>query len=315
MWPTRPHAELSFDTIASEYRMVYWPGRPVAAVVGELLAAARSIQPTLVFIQVQGPGVLEPCDIEALRRLCDPSCVICNWDGDQHFEPRDPQRRWFVNLGRACDASLVVNTEHQAVYAELGVRHPGFFEIAVDPAVFHPTTPAPDTPPVVLLANATHQVHAARCEYVRLLDARLGRGTCGVYGAGWSGLSCGRPSLALTQESAVYSSARAALSISARNDLPRYTSDRLFRLLASGGVPVVEAFPDCEGLGLCDGLNCILWSGAGGLHAALEAALAMQPGEMQAMRDAAAALGHDHLWPQRQRELLALVDAVRGARQ
>jgi len=314
MWPHRPHAQLSLDTIASDYRMVYWPGRPRETVIAEILQEARDIRPSLVFIQVQGPGVLEPHDIERLRPLCDPSCVICNWDGDQHYEPRDPQRRWFVDLGRVCDAGLVVNTEHPAVYADLGVQHPGFFEIAVDPPVFHPTAPAINVPPVVLLANATHQVHATRRGYVGSLDARLGPERFGVYGSGWEGLATGHNPLALTQESAVYSAARAALSISARNDLPRYTSDRLFRLLASGGVPVVERFPDCEGLGLIDGRNCILWSGEAGLHAALEGALAMQPGETQAMRDAASDLGHDHLWTQRVLELLALVDAVREAR-
>lgn len=306
--------QMYLHTIASEYRMVYWPGRPPAAVVGEMLAAARSFRPTVVFIQIQCPGVLEPHHIEALRALCDPSCVICNWDGDQHYEPRSRQRRWFVDLGQVCDASLVVNTEHPEVYAELGVRHPGFFEIAADPSIFHPTDPAPDVPPVVLLANASHAVHATRHDYVRTLDAQLGPARFGVYGSGWSDLACGHDSLVPTQESAVYCAARAALSVSARNDLPRYTSDRLFRLLASGGVPVVEAFPDCAGLGLIDGHNCILWSGEAGLHAALEAALSMHPGETQAMRDAAADLGHDHLWPQRHRELLAIIDAVRGSR-
>lgn len=302
------------DTIASKYQMVYWPGKRPEAVVSEIMQAARDIKPTFVFIQIQCPGVLAPQDIEALRRWCDPTVVIANWDGDQHFEPRSPQRQWFVDLGRVCDASLVVNTEHPAVYAELGVRHPGFFEIAADPTIFFPQAPAADAPPVVLLANATHAVHAQRHSYTRALDVCYGRQTFGVYGFGWEGLLSGRGPLSPVEESGVYCAARAALSISARNDLPRYTSDRLFRLLASGGVPVVEAFPDCEGLGLSDGRNCLLWSGERGLHAALKTALDMQPGETQAMRDAAAALGHDHLWPQRMPELLSLLDAVRGAR-
>lgn len=311
MWPGLV-GQLYLHTISTAHRMVFWPGKSPDAIAREACCAAREIRPTVVFMQLQTDGVLEPRHVSAIRACCDPSVVICNWDGDQHYEPGSPQREWFVRLGQVCDASLVVNTEHQETYARLGVRHPGFFEIAVDPTIFRPVPPADGVPPVVLLANGISQVHAGRMDHVHYLDRELGPQRFAVYGGGWETMGSGRCSLDLHQESPVYAAALASLSASARNDLPRYTSDRLFRLLASGGVPVVERFPDCEGLGLVDGKNCLLWSGVDGLMANIHAALDMTEPVRRSMRQGAAELGLEHTWPSRLPEFLALIDAVRN---
>jgi hypothetical protein len=48
-------------------------------------------------------------------------------------------------------------------------------------------------------------------------------------------------------------------------DLGRYTSDRLARTAASGGVIVVQEFNDMKGLGLVPDVNCLTWKNAGQL--------------------------------------------------
>lgn len=307
-------ASLGLDLIASEYRRVFWPGIERDDLVDVTCAAASAIRPTLVFINIQSDGILCPQDIDAIRVCCDPSVVIIDFDGDQHFEPESTQREWFVELGQACDSSLVVNTEHPAVYARLGVRHPGFFEAAAASSVYHPSTPKDGVPSIVMLAGAGHKVHTERTALIRRVADAYGPCRFAVYGNGWGDLSSARPPLAPNEEAPVYSAADASLSISARHDLPRYTSNRLFFMLASGAISVVESFPDCEGLGLVDGVNCLLWSGWDNLRERLTMALCMSDDVRSAMRTAAAELGQEHTYQARVLELLAIVDAVRASR-
>lgn len=308
----QPGLEAALRSIAGEYREIDW------ATAGDqrlslMLALAAEIRPTLVFMQIQTGDIFRSHEILALRGLCAPNAVIVNWDGDQHFEPASADRRWFVDLGKVCDTSLVVNTQHPHEYAAMGVRHPGYLQIGTD-SRWAPAPPAKGVPWVVLLAGRypTHPAYQRRRELV----AHLSKGgpiRFGVYGGGWA-RPYGRPMLKQTEEAPVYAAAHAAISMSIRNDLPRYTSDRLFRALSAGAVVLVERFPDMEGLGLEDGVNCLEWS----LLAELDAHIAdvrASPGAYQPLRSAASRLATEyHTWNARMPELLAIVEAVRGAR-
>ena len=299
----------ALERVAASYREV-----PIGTdfVDVALLEAAEDIKPTLVFLNLQGPS-LSPEFIAELRPLCDPTCVIVQWDGDQHHEPADERRRWFVELGRVLDASLVVNVKHPAEYAALGVQHPGFLGCGINETVWRPTTPTPGTPLIVCLANNWPQFNYAARNRAFAAVAAAFPDQFAVYGSGWEGSGAPfptRPFLPNEDQAGVYAAARVALSISIRADLPRYTSHRLFGALASGAVTLVERFPDCEGLGLVDGLNCILWSGIDELLDKLHW-LPLRPLEMQM---AARRAGLLHSLPAFCGELTAIVDAVRGAR-
>lgn len=309
-----PTMRLGLDLIATEYRAIFWPALPVDDVISVACEAACAIRPTVVFIDIQAEGILYAQDIDTLRACCDPSVVIIDWDGDQHYEPDSVEREWFVGLGQTCDASLVVNTEHPAAYARLGVCRPGFLEACAEPSLYHPAPPTDGVPPIVLLANGLHRVHTARTALIRELAHAYGPEQFAVYGYGWDDLASGRMALAPGEEAGVYSAADASLSISARNDLPRYTSNRLFFMLASGAISVVEAFPDYEGLGLVHGVNSLLWTGRTELRECLRTALCMSEDKRRAMRTAAAELGLEHTYPARDLELLAIIDAVRADR-
>ena len=316
MWPGLPEGRWYLDTICESdgYRMVAWPGMTHDAMMAAALGAAKEIHPSLIFLQIQGQDVIFPDDINALRALSSPECVIVDFEGDQHYDPDSLERQWFVELGKVCDASLVVNTTHPRDYARLGVRHPGFLEIGADPRFFCPVAPRPGVPPVVFLGGGSHPVHFDRTAFVRRLSAELGPAVFGVYGAGWHDLPCGHRFVPPMGESPLYSSALAAINVYARNDLGRLTSDRLFRMLLCGAIVLQAWIPDYEGLGLIDGVNCILWHAWADFRVALDRALEMTAGERVAMRAAALALGQEHAWPARMKELLAVVDAVREAR-
>ena len=297
----------------------------------ELLQRAEALRPSIVFMQIQRAGVFSAQDISALRSRCAPDAVIVNWDGDQHHEPNSDARRWFVELGRVCDASLVVNTKHPAEYAQMGVQNPGYLQIGIDGDLYKPSPPTPGTPPIVLLAGR-YQTHYARNDLVAKLSARYGA-SFGVYGSGWTGPSA-RPFLRQHEEAGVYAAAEVAISMSIRADLPCYTSDRLFRAMGSGGLVFVQSFLGMRELGLlhpCSLLpdpesgtyreaglaaNCFTWHQPEGLFDAIDYAMQHRGCDaFFAMRRAAAQLVHErHTWKARMPEFLGIVEAVRQKR-
>jgi hypothetical protein len=311
----------AFSRIASAYAAVDWQrldGTP-DGLIRALEAEACRIRPTLVWMQMQAASSLDREAIALLRRECDPSCVIMQWDGDLHFFPGHPQRRWFSDLGQLLDASLTCETHYQELYAtELGVKHPGFLEVGVDEKVYKPYPDVAASPHVVFLGSFYPQFadgYAVRGAVVEMLAQKYGPQRFAVRGTGWGLNGCAHVPASPLEESFVYASVAAALSISIYNYVTRYTSDRLFRMLASGAVSLVERFPDCEGLGLVDGENCFLWSTWAELSARIDELL-IDPNapRWREMRTAAVELSKYHTWDARMEELLALVDAIRSDR-
>lgn len=311
--PQDPQAALerALRSIAVEYAEVDWC-RDEYNAGGHLRNAAAALRPTLIFMQIQKAlPRFASRELRAVREVCDPSCVIVNWDGDQHYEPEQHERAWFVELGRVADTSLVVNTDHPHRYGRMGVRFPGYLQIGYDERIYRPDTTSAYQPKRAVVFLGQNYPHIAaydrRRAAVRALRARFGDAFA-AHGNGWTEADGGAPFLPPADEAAAYWAAHAAISISIRADLPRYTSDRLFRLLGSGGVPVVERFADMEGLGLEEGVNCVGWSSPDEL-CAIQLPADWDP------RPAAFALAYaHHTWQVRMQELLAIVDHVRARR-
>jgi hypothetical protein len=298
----------------ADYRQVRF--MPDSYPDAEAFEAAVAIKPTVIFMHPQCESVITPDVVEDLRPLCDSKCVIVQWTGDQHYEPADEGQRWFVELGRVCDASLVVNTKHPGEYAELGVKHPGFLEVGIDETLWCPAAPTPDTPPIVCLANEYPQFDYATRNHAFASIAAAFPDRFAVYGTGWENQTAipWRQYLRNEDVPGVYSAARASISSSIRSDLPRYTSNRLFYALGCGAVILVERFPDCEGLGLVDGHNCLLWRDEEELHDDLERILRTRPEDWLAMRAAARELGVASSWAVRMGELQCIIDVIRSDR-
>lgn len=298
-------------TERNDFSEIPWPAH-THNLSNMIFEAAKRIKPTLVFMQIQRSNVITSDVINTLRSLSDPRCVVVHWDGDQHYEPTDPERSWFVELGRFCDTSLVCNTRHPHAYRTLGVKHPGYLQIGTDDR-WLPAAPTLHTPSIVFLAGG-YPGYIWRREVVSRLEKWLGPSEFGVYGNGWDGFQSARPFVRQTLESGVYSGSKAALSMSIRSDLPRYTSDRLFRALSSGALVMVEEFPEMEGLGLNES-NCLKWTSWEDLKLRIEGVFSGEMRKQTAMRKAAFDLAQDHhQWSHRMPELMAIVDAVRRAR-
>ncbi len=101
-----------------------------------------------------------------------------------------------------------------------------------------------------------------------------------------------------------------------REDLRRYSSGRLTRMLCAGAVTAVRAFDDLEGWGLVHGANCLVWRDVVELgHLLRDWLRPEREADRQRIRVAAAALGAErYTWAGSVRQLNAIVHAAREAR-
>ena len=307
-----------------EVRRIDWPAFRHADLQAQICAMAAGWA-TLVFAHLTRGGTgVDAAVVADLRRLA-PGVVVVQYETDVYDEPDSEWRQWWVEFGRACDASLIVTSSWLAWAEAQGVVRPGWLGFGVDCEVFRPLTLAAAGAKVdggvfcksiVALAN-DHGPHYPRYAHRNDLFRRVHEAfpnAFALHGHGWegSGLPYQRP-LEPTAEAVVYTTALAALIISYRNDLSRYASDRLVRCLACGGVPVVEAFPDMRALGLENGVNCLTFHDWPGLCATLECILHGYV-DIAAIRRGARALGLRHSWAAKAQEIAALVAQVRAER-
>lgn len=308
--------ERALRSIASEYAEVVWTQTPREELADRIGSVAYALRPTLVFAQIQTAGVLSPAIAYRLRKFGSPECVLVQWDGDQHHEPGDPERQWFIDLGREFDASLICNTRYPKAYSKMGVRRCGYLQIGVDVDIWKPTQHAPNTPEIVMLASDYPHLsgYDRRVDICRKLTAAFPE-RFAVYGHGWRRPDvASRPFLEHAQEAPVLSAAKAVLSMSIRNDLPHYTSDRLFRCLASGALTLVEEFPGYADLGLEHERNCLLWRTWADLQPQVVRALLGYPQQAEIRAAARGLAVVRHTWDARMSELLELVERIRKER-
>lgn len=299
----QPALAAALASLAEDYDELDW--NHCSHLEQRFIDKVREFRPTVIWMQLQRRTEISALTIEKIKCIT-PDVKVVNWDGDQHHEPHDAERHWFVELGRACDASLVVNTKHPVEYASLGVKNPGYLQIGVDGQIYTEMPPGKHVHDVLFLGSH-YRTHDARNNLVRDLKDEYGR-RFGVYGYGWR-FSDGF--LFQHQEAPAYNAAKCAISMSIRNDLPRYTSDRLFRAMSSGAVTLVEDFPDYKALGLRHDENCIVWRGRAGLFAAVERALAMSEPERTAIRAAARSVARRRFtWSARMPELNWILEQI-----
>lgn len=292
------------------YDEIGWQATPAPLRVRKIVEKVSALRPTIIFMQLQSKDALDAKDIEFIRKAAGNPTII-SWDGDLRDEPADPGRKWFVELGKVIDASLVTNTVHPPIYKSLGVRGAGYMQIGIDENIYKPATPARNVPEIVFLASK-YDSHSRRDEVVAALSKRYKK-RFGVFGHGWNKLFTGHGMLRQDQEAAVYTAAKCAISMSIRNDLPSYTSDRLFRALASGAVTLVEDFPGLLELGVVPNINAYVWKTIDELISQIDYIINFDDPWLSSMRAAASSLARTaHSWQARMPELLEIVKKCRS---
>jgi hypothetical protein len=307
----------------SGHRRVDWTRldtrrRGSPAVSQAVLAAAAEIKPTLVFMQLQQPGVLSGDDVRNIRAIAAEGAIIAHWTGDvgQQYGPG----HWYHELGAACDLMLFSCMSHVEAYHADGMPNAAYLQIGYDEDRYYEG--AEDRygsgytvvmlgqryrPELIRLPLGTSdaRLRIDLGERIRKLWNRRG----GVFGSGWPS----RP-IPPAHSGDMYRASSLAVSVSLTNDLKRYSSDRLLRSMACGTPTLVKRFTDCDTWGLSDGVNCILFDTVKEFEQSARSWLHHdRRHELSAIGKAGAKLVREHhTWGVRMRELMAYVSALRG---
>lgn len=306
--PGKGRAALEPDT--GRYRFVDWKALGIDNARTALLRAAQDIRPTLVFMQVQRSNILDSDHLEELQRRCDPEGVVVWWSGDTaNGNGLLAWPFWMPSLMQYLDLVLFANLTVPRAIQRAGFSQAGYLQVGFDREFFFPTpTRQPPEHDLVFFAR----------RYLR----KMGLAELGVptdedmrheamqrfYAVAGLRYLWGRATASVDTGEA-YRRSRMALSISATSHYERYSSDRLFRILATGCVPVVKRFLGYEDLGLVHGKNCLLFDTLDEAEA-----LVIEPPDLEPLSAGALALAQQHSWEQRMRELAPLVRFVREKR-
>jgi len=295
------------------YRRINWVGHDTARVRARLVEQARVGQPTLLWMQLQTGGVVDPQTLMAVREVA-PGVRIVSWCGDIG---RDPS--WSHELAPYCDAMFFSSMTQAHQHREAGFPNAAYLQIGYDTETHHGrrAAGAPPRHKVVFQGQNynTPWVHCpeaepeARRELVHRLNREFGPDAFAVYGQNWGGIESGvlQPAVSALR----YRDAIAAVSISLTSRYARYSSDRLFRALACEPVVLVKRFDDMAALGLKGAENCLVFDTPE--ECAHLARVVLYDGDSW-VREIATAGGklarEHHTWPVRMEEMAAYLEVL-----
>jgi SAM-dependent methyltransferase len=290
----------------------------------KVLDAAEAHRPTLVWWQIQDKGKVDPALIRELRRRVPSDCLILYWSGDVRRGATQPPAEWQVELGGLLDLSLDDDCTEPVRLRNAGVRGTGYLQCGYCDKEFSPGLTAQVERVAVFTGTDYRWIDGGKRSELFRRVGQLLPGALRLHGTGWRqeelrGVIVDRP-LDRLACAAVYRSAPVVVSQSCFDGGPdalrRYTSDRLRRIMGAGGVAAVRRFPDQEGLGLREGVNCLCWDTPEDLAALLKDWLRPErDAERQLIKEEAARVARENwTWKVAAENLLAIVRAERQRR-
>lgn len=237
----------------------------------EFLELVKTYQPTHIFCQLQTPGVITPDNFREIKRV-NP-CTIINWTGDV----RQPTPQWYIDTAPAVDITLFTNQADVDNLQKLGLRA-DYLQIGYSPSVFNPDSGKDMTCPDIVFMGSNYigrfPLSDQRAEMVAGLKRRYGSNFM-VFGYNWGG---GVQFLAEPSEARIYRSCKVAIN---QNHfiLPRFSSDRILRIIGSGAFCLSQRYPGIE-LEWEPGKHLVTWSSIEGLYDLIDHYLC-HPGEMR----------------------------------
>jgi len=212
-----------------------------------------AFEPDLVLFQIQGIGDVLPQTIEKLRGLY-PDTVFCNFNGDV----RNEVEQVLIDVAKECHLTLLASPDLFSEYHTRGADNVAYWPIAVDPEYLVATRDKEKEFDVVFLGshypNAEFPLSQERYDIVEALhksDLKFG-----LFGFGWPESWKVKYTADDTPTNiSIYERAKLAVSVS-QFDLWGYTSDRLYRICATGCPAVVKTYKGMKENGFIDGENC-----------------------------------------------------------
>jgi len=228
----QPALKRALQTLG-EYREYSYYGHPDMA--GDIIEILDEWDPTLIFMQIQGPHLFT----EELGEVLKDRRVV-NWSGDV----RHPMPAFYEQMAGYGVFMLFTNEAWPEVLRQKGFES-AYLQIGFNPEIFHPWGEVAKTPPIVYLGNhygGQFPKSDARLQMVRHLKDRYGDDVA-IHGRGWGPGS--QKWLKWEEEAAVYRGCKVAIGMN-HLELFRYTSDRMFRAMGSGAYFLAEEYSGIE---------------------------------------------------------------------
>ncbi len=301
-----------------DYAQIDWPLRQ-RHIGDATLEAASWLRPTLVFMQLQTPGVVDPAFVARLRPLLAPHGVITTWCGDVAGANSPWAVDWQVPLGQAVDLTLHSSFTHVKALRAAGVANAAYLQIGYDEKQYQPDPAQPKLDDACFLGNRYYS--ATYLSSMRQHDAGLRDAVIAAMAAAFGSRFALRGSghgtqgmIPLCDAHLAYQRSKIGLNVSLCNFFEAYSSDRIFRILGCGALLLTKRFPLMSIYGLRHGVNCLVWDSPEEA-VALAAACLSDDSRRERIAEAGAALAKErHTWDVRTRELAAYLETVREAR-
>lgn len=209
----------------------------------DIVLKANMLSPDLIFLQLQGNGIISDETIDKLRKS---NAFIVQWTGDA----RQPTPNHYFDVGSKINLSLFGNSNDINALSARGINA-DFLQISADHNIYSPLNISHTKekfPEIVFMGNNypnRFPLSSFRLKMCEFLKKTYGD-RFGVYGLTWDKSICYK-SLMYNQrkEAEVYRNCKIAINCS-HYDLDRYTSDRFFRILLSGAFCLSKEFPCME---------------------------------------------------------------------
>lgn len=282
-----------------EYREVDWvifrDSRKIDSLNRHIVSAVSEFQPDVIFCQVQTPSIINASTVRQFG-----SAFSINWTGDVRNQTPD----WMVQLAPYFSTTAFTNMRDVELIKSQGFRS-DYLQIGYDDSIFYPDVKVDNVPPIVFMGNhyraMPFQLSQERFEMVKKLKARYGS-MFRCYGFGWQEVDKDWFGVNQTLERKIYNSCSIAINHS-HYCLPRYSSDRMLRLVGCGAFCVSHSFPESDAV-FKEHEHVRYYDGFENLERLIDYYLDHQD-EAQAMRARATKYAKEnHTWAKRMNNLL-----------
>lgn len=219
----------------------------------ELIRVNNEIKPDIIFFQYQQPDVI-PASVYHKLKSDNPDAWIVNYTGDV----RHPLPQHYIDTGKIIDCTLFCNMTDVWEARGQGVTSE-YLQYGIDPEIYFPSESQSNTPEIVFLGNNYENqfpLSIQRKQMVNFLKKEYGT-RFGVYGTNWKEHETGNLMGNQKGEADIYRACKIAINFS-HFDYERYSSDRMYRAMASGALCMTHRYAGIH-LDFESGENVVAW--------------------------------------------------------
>lgn len=261
----------------------------------------KTFKPTVIFMQLQSEDIISTLFARYIRK----KAYVVIWSGDVRNNIV-----WQEELAEHVGLTLFSNDHNTKQLQKKGLRS-DYLQVGFDDKTYkwNPALKNFNYGEIVYLANnykpnqhVNFPLSGLRSDMIHYMTATFGN-NFKIYGEGWQNTR----RLSPPEEVACYNSCKIAINLS-HYDYSRYTSDRMFRIMASGAFCMTHRYKDIE-LDFKDGKHLICWDSIGDL---VEKCKYWLKPENEEKRKKIAETGYKfvhshHRWKNRFQELITII--------